>query len=54
MKKILIVLSSHSEMENTQGKTGVWLGEFTDPYYEFIDAGYSVSLSSPKGAAGHR
>jgi len=49
MKKILMVLSSHSEMENTEGKTGVWLGEFTDPYYEFIDAGYSVSLSSPKG-----
>lgn len=49
MKKILMVLSSHSEMENTDGRTGVWLGEFTDPYYEFIDAGYSVSLSSPKG-----
>jgi len=49
MKKILMVLSSHSEMENTDSKTGVWLGEFTDPYYEFIDAGYTVTLSSPKG-----
>ena len=49
MKKILMVLTSHSEMENTTDKTGVWLGEFTDPYYEFIDAGYSVILSSPKG-----
>ncbi len=49
MKKILMVLTSHSEMENTDGKTGVWLGEFTDPYYEFIDAGYEVTLSSPKG-----
>lgn len=49
MKKILMVLSSHSEMENTDGKTGVWLGEFTDPYYEFIDAGYTVTLTSPKG-----
>jgi len=49
MKNILIVLSSHSEMENTDSKTGVWLGEFTDPYYEFIDAGYAVSLTSPKG-----
>jgi len=44
-----MVLTSHSEMENTDGKTGVWLGEFTDPYYEFIDAGYSVTLASPKG-----
>jgi putative intracellular protease/amidase len=49
MKKILMVLTSHSAMENTDSKTGVWLGEFTDPYYEFIDAGYMVSLSSPKG-----
>jgi len=49
MKKILMVLTSHSEMENTNDKTGVWLGEFTDPYYEFIDAGYQVTLSSPKG-----
>ncbi|MCX2582758.1 type 1 glutamine amidotransferase domain-containing protein [Pedobacter sp. MR22-3] len=49
MKKILMVLTSHSEMENTDHKTGVWLGEFTDPYYEFIDAGYQVILASPKG-----
>ncbi|MFF5381034.1 type 1 glutamine amidotransferase domain-containing protein [Pedobacter suwonensis] len=49
MKKILMVLTSHSGMENTDGKTGVWLGEFTDPYYEFIDAGYQVNLASPKG-----
>lgn len=44
-----MVLTSHSEMENTNDKTGVWLGEFTDPYYEFIDAGCQVTLSSPKG-----
>lgn len=44
-----MILTSHSEMENTDSKTGVWLGEFTDPYYEFIDAGYQVSLASPKG-----
>lgn len=49
MKKILMVLTSHSAMENTDNKTGVWLGEFTDPYYEFIDAGYTVTLASPKG-----
>lgn len=49
MKNILMILTSHSGMENTDGKTGVWLGEFTDPYYEFIDAGYHVELASPKG-----
>ena len=49
MKKILIILTSHSELVNTDSKTGVWLGEFTDPYYEFIDKGYAVTLASPKG-----
>src|SRR6185312_2089467 len=49
MKKILMILTSHKEMENTDSTTGVWLGEFTDPYYEFIDAGYQVTLASPKG-----
>ena len=49
MKKILIILTSNSELVHTDSKTGVWLGEFTDPYYEFIDKGYSVDLASPKG-----
>lgn len=49
MKKILMILTSHAAMENTDSKTGVWLGEFTDPYYEFIDAGYDVTLASPSG-----
>ena len=49
MKKILMVLTSHSEMENTDDKPGVWIGEFADPYYKFIDAGYEVTLASPKG-----
>lgn len=44
-----MILTSHEAMENTDSKTGVWLGEFTDPYYEFIDAGYSVTLASPAG-----
>jgi putative intracellular protease/amidase len=49
MKKILMVLTSHSELVNTDSKTGVWLGEFTDPYYEFIDKEYDVTLASPEG-----
>ena len=47
MKKIVMVLTSHDTMEQTDGKTGVWLGEFTDPYYKFIDEGYDVTLASP-------
>ncbi|WP_421940547.1 type 1 glutamine amidotransferase domain-containing protein [Pedobacter sp.] len=49
MKKILMILTSHSAMEDTDSKTGVWLGEFTDPYYEFIDQGYQITLASPMG-----
>jgi putative intracellular protease/amidase len=51
MKKILMILTSHKEMQNTDSETGVWIGEFTDPYYEFIDKGYEVTLASPKGGA---
>ena len=49
MKKVLMILTSHKEMENTDSTTGVWLGEFNDPYYEFIDEGYELVLASPKG-----
>lgn len=44
-----MVLSSHDQLVGTDSKTGVWLGEFTDPYYEFMDQGYQVILASPKG-----
>lgn len=49
MKKILMILTSHSQMLNTDKKTGLWIGEFTDPYYEFRDQDYTVVLASPKG-----
>jgi putative intracellular protease/amidase len=47
--KILMVLTSHSELGNTGKKTGFWLEEFAAPYYVFIDAGVSVTLASPQG-----
>ena len=49
MKKILMILTSHKELNNTDSTTGVWLGEFTDPFYEFLDQGYEVTLASPQG-----
>lgn len=49
MNTILMILTSHSEMLDTDAKTGVWLGEFTEPYYHFTDAGFNVVLASPKG-----
>src|SRR5690349_20068013 len=49
MEKILMIITSHKELLNTKSTSGVWLGEFTDPYYELLDAGYQVDLASPLG-----
>jgi putative intracellular protease/amidase len=44
--RILIVLTSHDTMGDTDEKTGFWLEEFTSPYYIFRDAGAVVTLAS--------
>ncbi|MET3878493.1 type 1 glutamine amidotransferase domain-containing protein [Chitinophaga sp. OAE865] len=47
--KVLIVLTSHSELGNTGHKTGFWVEEFAAPYYVLADAGAEITLASPKG-----
>ena len=47
--KILMVLTSHSELGNTGEKTGFWIEEFAAPYYVMADAGVEVTIASPKG-----
>jgi putative intracellular protease/amidase len=47
--KILIVLTSHSELGNTGKKTGFWVEEFATPYYVLADAGAEITIASPKG-----
>ncbi|MDB5756849.1 MAG: type 1 glutamine amidotransferase protein [Burkholderia sp.] len=47
--KVLIVLTSHSELGNTGRKTGFWLEELAAPYYTFKDANAEVVLASPNG-----
>ena len=47
--KVLIVLTSHSDLGNTGKKTGFWVEEFAAPYYELADAGVEITLASPKG-----
>ena len=47
--KVLIVLTSHSELGNTGRKTGFWLEELAAPYYTFKDAGVELVLASPEG-----
>ncbi|ROS00184.1 putative intracellular protease/amidase [Sinobacterium caligoides] len=47
--KVLIVLTSHSQLGDTGKKTGFWLPELTHPYYELTDAGYSTDIASIQG-----
>ena len=44
-----MVVTSHKELLNTDSTTGLWIGEFTDPYYEFKDQNYTVVIASPQG-----
>jgi putative intracellular protease/amidase len=46
---ILMVLTSHDQLGDTDQKTGFWLEEFASPYYTFIDAGAKVTLASIQG-----
>ena len=47
--KVLMVLTSHDKLGDTDHKTGFWVEEFAAPYYVFADAGVDVTLASPKG-----
>ena len=47
--KVLMVLTSHSELGSTGKKTGFWLEELAAPYYVFKDSGAEITLASPKG-----
>ena len=47
--KILIVLTSHSDLGTTGEKTGFWIEEFAAPYYVLADAEAELTIASPKG-----
>jgi putative intracellular protease/amidase len=47
--KVVMVLTSHDQLGNTGRKTGFWLEELAAPYYVFKEAGYEITLASPKG-----
>jgi putative intracellular protease/amidase len=47
--KVLMVLTSHSQLGDTGRKTGFWLEELAAPYYVFKEAGAQITLASPKG-----
>lgn len=47
--KVLIVLTSHSDLGDTGHKTGFWIEEFASPYYVMADAGVDLTIASPLG-----
>jgi putative intracellular protease/amidase len=47
--KILMVLTSHSKLGDTDKKTGFWTEEFASPYYTLLDAGALITIASPSG-----
>lgn len=47
--KVLMVLTSHDRLGDTNEKTGFWLEEFAAPFYVLRDAGAEITLASPKG-----
>ncbi len=47
--KILMVLTSHDRLGDTNQKTGFWLEEFAAPYYVFKDNDCQITLASPAG-----
>lgn len=51
MEKVLIVLTSHTELGDTGKTTGFWLPELTHPYYDFVEAGYAVDIASISGGS---
>jgi hypothetical protein len=49
MKKVLFVLTSHSELGTQEKKTGFWVEEFAAPYYELADKGVEIDIATPLG-----
>ncbi|PWK24540.1 putative intracellular protease/amidase [Maribacter polysiphoniae] len=49
LKKILFVVTSHSEKGGTGEKTGYYLGEVSHPWDVLHTAGYEIDFVSPKG-----
>lgn len=50
-KRILMVASNPAVSERTGWPIGFWWAELTHPYWEFVEAGYEVTIASPDGGA---
>ncbi|SNS46159.1 Putative intracellular protease/amidase [Sphingomonas laterariae] len=47
--RLLFLLTSQARMGESDRPTGLWIEEFTAPYYVFRGAGADLVLASPKG-----
>lgn len=47
--QILAVATLHDQLGDSGQKTGLWISELAEPYYVFREAGYDVTIASPKG-----
>jgi putative intracellular protease/amidase len=45
---VLIIVTSHNRI-NDQKPTGIWFEEFATPYAQFRQAGFAITVASPKG-----
>ncbi len=52
MPKVLIVLTSHTQLGDTGRATGFYYEELAVPYWAFADAGFSVDIVSIQGGPG--
>ncbi|MFI9508908.1 type 1 glutamine amidotransferase domain-containing protein [Nocardia sp. NPDC052566] len=50
-KKVLVLASNPSVSEQTGWDIGFWWSELTHAYWEFVEAGYQVTIASPDGGA---
>lgn len=48
-RRILQVVSNPTRATTTGQPVGFWAAELTHPYYEFLEAGYEVTIASPRG-----
>lgn len=48
-KKVLIIVTSHSQLGATKKPTGLYLSELAHPYQVFSQAGVEITVASPQG-----
>ena len=51
MIKALFITTSRDELNDVPGKSGIWLEEFSAPYYYLKEAGVEIVVASPKGGS---